>query len=168
MAYRIAGALWVACTVYVAGLATWLLFHRGAGDEAPRRGLEELFSQVVSGTAVAGVIAFILALAGVFSGWSYSACVVGYSSLAVLAARPRARGIRRAFPSRKGLAGYLAGLLVLLAVGAALFVPPSMNVFGGADETVYPNVAAKLWENRSVVTLAFARGAAPDTGGRSD
>lgn len=150
MAYRIAGALWVACSVYVAGLATWLLFHRGAGEEAPRRGLEELFSQVVSGMAVAGVIAFILALAGVFSGWSYSACVVGYSLLAVLVARPRASGIRRAFPSRNGLAGYVWPLLVLLAVGAALFIPPSMNVFGGADETVYPNVAAQVRRTGSV------------------
>lgn len=150
MAYRIAGALWVACSVYLAGLATWLLFHHGAGEEAGRSGLARLFSQVVAGMAIAGLFAFILAMAGVFSGWSYSACVIGYSLLSVAISRPRRRVLRCAFPSRDEFKGNVWPLLLLLVVGAALFIPPSMNMFGGADETVYPNVAAQVRRTGSV------------------
>ncbi len=101
-------------------------------------GLERVFLGVVLGAGACGLVAFILAAAGVYSLRALLAGVLGLSAI-LLAVRRPARQDLGSYPLKAAGLALLAIILTLV-----LFAPPSRFAFGGFDVGTYANIAAHV------------------------
>lgn len=148
---RLLGLIALAFLLFVPGWATWLLFHhKDKGDGSGSSTVRNLFTQVAAGITIDSLLALVLAFAGVFSLWLFSACVIGYSALALAFSSPRLSLAGLGLPRPGKLARQSWVLLVALVIGLALFMLPFMFAFGGSDEGIYPNTAGNILRTGSV------------------
>jgi 4-amino-4-deoxy-L-arabinose transferase-like glycosyltransferase len=136
--------------LYVPGYAAWVALLGKKPDEDSESGFSLLFGQMGFGLAVGGALALVLALAGHFSIATWTGGCVAFSVVVLLASRPKVADALSCLPLKPRLyrRELVIGLILVLAL--ANFALPFMNVFGQADETVYPNVAANITRTGSV------------------
>jgi hypothetical protein len=130
---------------YVPGWATWLVFNRKHLElQDSTSTIRNLFCQVAAGAVLDGVLALILALAGIFNLWIIAGVAAAWTIAVLVVIRPRFS--RKSF----GIAAsgrelrQAAPLIVCLLVGFFLFMLPFMSVLGSADEGLYPNIAGTI------------------------
>lgn len=162
MLIRLFKLLILLLVLYVPGYAAYVALLRSRVDEDRDSGFSLLFLQLGAGIVIASVLALALALTGHFTPVTWPAACAIFSVAVLLAARPKVKDALSCLPVRRGLYRREWVIVLVLVLALANFALPFMNVFGQADETVYPNVAANIRRTGSVFPVDKELAGLPD------